>query len=164
MIFIFFSCKNTHEEKKINEAELNEKLLQINQKLVRNESKEIDKFISSHAYQTQMTGTGLRYEIYKHGEGKHPSYQDEVLINYKIYLLNDSLCYSSDTTKPVKFKLGIGEQIRGLEEGLMLMVPGDKANLIIPSHLAFGNSGDNSAIPPLSPILINVELIKVNSK
>jgi len=41
---------------------------------------------------------------------------------------------------------------------------GDKAKLIIPSHLAFGLAGDMDQIPPLSPIVYDIEVLDKISK
>ena len=132
---ILTSCNNKSPDKNISQAELSEKLTKMNMLLVENESKKIDDFIRRRTFKTTRTGTGLRYEIYEHGKGEKPSFRSEVEINYDVYLLGGDLCYSSDTTGPIKLMLGIGEQVSGLEEGLMLMVPGDKARLILPGYV-----------------------------
>ena len=158
---ILTSCNNKSPDKNISQAELSEKLTKMNMLLVENESKKIDNFIRRRTFKTTRTGTGLRYEIYEHGKGEKPSFRSEVEINYDVYLLGGDLCYSSDTTGPIKLMLGIGEQVSGLEEGLMLMVPGDKARLILPAHLAYGMNGDAMKIPPASALYFDVELLKV---
>ena len=161
IILIAIGCKNNSADKKIDQAEINEKLTKMNRIIVENESKKIEDFIKSHSFQTQMTGTGLRYQIYKHGSGEKPGIRSQVEINYKVFLLDGKLCYSSDSTGAVKIRLGVGEQVRGLEEGIMLMVPGDNAHLILPSHLGFGMTGDQAKIPPGSALYFNVELLKI---
>ena len=42
------------------------------------------------------------------------------------------------------------------------MIPGDKARLILPAHLAYGMGGDQSKIPPASALFYDVELISVS--
>ena len=85
---------------------------------------------------------------------------DEVQIVCKVFLLDVTLCYETDTTNPVAFKLGEGMQIRGLEEGIMTMIPGESARLIIPNHLAYGLRGDGEKIPPGAALFIDVKLLK----
>jgi FKBP-type peptidyl-prolyl cis-trans isomerase len=87
--------------------------------------------------------------------------KDEAEIKYRVFLLDGTLCYSSDSAGPVKLRLGVGEQVSGLEEGLMLMVPGDKAHLILPAHLGYGMAGDQVKIPPASALYFDVELVNV---
>jgi len=161
LLLIFVSCRNNSEDKKMDESKLNEELTRMNRIMVGNESKEIEKFISSHGFHTTMTGTGLRYEIYKSEKGKHPSYQSEVIVNYKLYLLNGTLCYTTVKQGPEKFRLGVGDQVKGLEEVLMLMVPGEKAHAILPAHLGYGMSGLDRKIPPASALYYDVELVDV---
>jgi FKBP-type peptidyl-prolyl cis-trans isomerase FkpA len=82
-------------------------------------------------------------------------------LKYKIFLLDGTLCYSSDSSGTAKFRLGEGQQVKGLEEGVLLMRKGDKARLILPAHLAYGMSGDNDKIPPARPVFFDIELINV---
>lgn len=160
-ILITYGCKNNSSDKKIDQAEINERLTKMNRTIVENESKKIEDFIKAHSFQTQMTGTGLRYQIYKHGSGEKPVIHSTVEIKYKVFLLNGKLCYSSDSSGAVKIRLGVGEQVRGLEEGIMLMVPGDHAHLILPSHLGFGMTGDQAKIPPGSALYFDVEFLNI---
>ena len=44
------------------------------------------------------------------------------------------------------------------------MRPGGKANLIIPSNLAFGEKGRSNVIPPYTTLICEVELLKVQTK
>lgn len=161
IVLLSSSCKNNSTDKKIDQSEINEKLTKMNRIMVENESKKIDDFITAHSFQTSMTGTGLRYQIYKHGKGERPAIHTVVEIKYKVFLLDGTLCYSNDSTGPVKIRLGVGEQVRGLEEGIMLMMSGDKAYLILPSHLGYGMTGDQSKIPPASALFYDVELLNV---
>ena len=158
---ILTSCKNNSMEAKIDPTEINEKLTKMNRVFVENETKKINDFIMAHLFQTNMTGTGLRYQIYKNGNGEKPDIHSDVEISYKVYLLNGTLCYSSDSVLPTKIRLGVGEQVRGLEEGIMLMATGDKAHLILPSHLGYGMAGDQTKIPPGSALYFDVELFKI---
>jgi peptidylprolyl isomerase len=49
----------------------------------------------------------------------------------------------------------------GLNEAVKLLSIGDKAKLILPSHLAYGLLGDFDKIPPQSILLIDVQLNKI---
>ena len=161
MGLILFSCKNNVTDKRIDQTDINERLTLMNRKMVENESKKINDFIEAHSFNTTLTGTGLRYQIYKSGKGEKPGINSDVEINYKVFLLDGTLCYSSDSTGPTKIRLGVGDQVRGLEEGILLMLPGDKARLILPSHLAYGMTGDQEKIPPGSALFYEVELLNV---
>jgi len=164
IFFLFiYSCKNnSQDKKKPAPIDINEKLAQMNRILIENESKRIDEFIAKRSFNIQRTGSGLRYEIYHHGNGEKPKMNDTVAIKYKVFLLDGTLCYANDSSGPLKLRIGVGEQVRGLEEGLMLMSVGDKAHLILPAHLAYGTSGDQGKIPPASSLYYNVELLSLN--
>ena len=49
----------------------------------------------------------------------------------------------------------------GLNEAVKLMSAGDKAKLLLPSHLALGLVGDQDKIPPLAILYIDVELLEI---
>lgn len=58
--------------------------------------------------------------------------------------------------------LGVGRVIKGWDEGIPGMKVGGKRTLIIPAEMAYGsrNVGDG-LIPPNSPLIFDVELIRV---
>ena len=63
--------------------------------------------------------------------------------------------------EPFKFQLGVGQVIRGWDEGLQ-MCPGEKRKLIIPSHLGYGDSGAGDRIPPKATLVFEVECISID--
>ena len=62
---------------------------------------------------------------------------------------------------PISFVLGRGEVIAGWDEGIALMRKGEKAQLIIPSALAYGSRGSGRTIPPNAVLRFEVELTNV---
>jgi FKBP-type peptidyl-prolyl cis-trans isomerase len=63
--------------------------------------------------------------------------------------------------KPIDFVLGRGQVIAGWDEGIALMRKGEKAELFIPSALAYGPAGSRGSIPPNAVLRFEVELTDV---
>ena len=61
--------------------------------------------------------------------------------------------------QPQEFIVALDDVEAGLHEGIQKLAIGDKAIFILPAHLAHGVSGDQSAIPPQSPLVYDIELI-----
>ena len=111
----------------------------------------------------ETTETGLWYMIYEKGTGIPSSNGKIATIKYNVYLLDGTLCYSSEKTGPKKFTIGKGGVERGLEEGVLMLHMGDKARFILPPHLAQGLTGDGNKIPSRSIILYEVELTQISN-
>lgn len=57
-----------------------------------------------------------------------------------------------------KFTLGMGQVIKGWDEGLQKLKHGDKAIILIPSRLGYGTRGAGGSIPPNAPLVFEVEI------
>jgi peptidyl-prolyl cis-trans isomerase A (cyclophilin A) len=55
----------------------------------------------------------------------------------------------------------MGQVIAGWDEGIQLLQVGDKARLVIPSHIAYGSAGAGGVIPPNATLVFDVELVAV---
>lgn len=139
-----------------------QQLIDLNRKLLENEKKNIDDFVKSKGWKMQTTATGLRYMFLKHGKGALAKIGQVATISYTIQLLNGPVVYSSAQSGLKKFEIGHGGVVAGLEEGIILLKVGDKAKFILPSHLAYGLTGDNHKIPPHTPIIYTLELVNLN--
>jgi len=106
------------------------------------------------------TDSGLRYTVLSKGNGDSPNKGDLVKVHYKGQLLDETVFDSSyKRNEPIEFKVGIGQVIPGWDEGIMLLKKGDKARFVIPSNLAYGESGAGGVIPPNSTLIFEVELL-----
>ena len=108
------------------------------------------------------TNSGLRYKIIQKGDGKKATKGAKVSVHYKGQLLDGTVFDSSYKRKqPIDFNVGIGQVISGWDEGIQLLQVGDKARLVIPSHLAYGERGAGGVIPPNATLIFDVELMDV---
>ncbi|MCC6384503.1 MAG: FKBP-type peptidyl-prolyl cis-trans isomerase [Bacteroidia bacterium] len=157
------SCiHNQENDQQATPAEMKERLIRANRIFVKNQLDDIDGYIATNELKTDSTQTGLRYFINRTGEsGKRASVQDIAGIRYKVQLLDGRDCYTADSSLYREFDLSQDDIPSGLREGILMMNEGDKAMFIIPSHLAFGLTGDGDCIPPNAALIINVKLEKV---
>ncbi len=160
-LLIPFGCKQETQEQQSKESpkNLKEPLINANKHMVKAEDEMIRDFLARYQWDVKTSGTGLRYYIYHHGEGKKPHPGDEVQLKYTARLITGELLYTSDSNGPLVFEIGKSDVISGLQEAALLLKKGDKAKLIIPSHLAYGFTGDDNLIPPKAPLVYDVELI-----
>lgn len=107
------------------------------------------------------TTTGLKYEDVVVGSGESPRMGSEVTVHYTGTLLDGTKFDSSvDRGQPFTFRIGLGQVIRGWDEGVMSMKVGGKRKLIIPPDLGYGSTRKGK-IPPNSTLLFDVELLGV---
>jgi FKBP-type peptidyl-prolyl cis-trans isomerase len=110
----------------------------------------------------EVTSSGLRYKITDKGNGNSAVVGKNVKVHYKGQLIDGTVFDSSfKRNEPIEFTLGIGQVIKGWDEGLSLLSEGDKARFIIPSDLAYGETGAGGVIPPNANLIFDVELVSV---
>jgi len=110
------------------------------------------------------TESGLRYEDIVVGTGPSPQSGQEVTVHYTGTLEDGTKFDSSlDRGQPFKFKIGLGQVIKGWDEGVMTMKVGGKRKLVIPPQLGYGRRGVGP-IPPNSTLVFEVELLEVQSQ
>jgi hypothetical protein len=108
------------------------------------------------------TPSGLKYIDQKVGDGASPAPGKEVTVHYTGTLENGTKFDSSvDRGQPFTFKIGVGQVIKGWDEGVMSMKVGGKRKLIIPGNLGYGAMGSGSKIPPNATLHFDVELLGV---
>ena len=83
-----------------------------------------------------------------------------MLVHYVGKLLDGRQFDSSyDRGKPLDFIVGIGQVIKGWDEGITQLKKGQKAVLTCPPDYAYGARGVPGVIPPNSTLVFEVELI-----
>ena len=127
-------------------------------KIVELENEEIDLVIKHYQWKMEQTNTGLRYEITKRGVGKNIEKGETVTLEYSIMLLNGEKIYNSKDDGLKQFVVEKSEEIAALHEAMKMMNKGAEARLIIPSHLAYGASGDGNRIAPYQTLIMKVKI------
>ena len=109
------------------------------------------------------TASGLEYIEVEAGTGEQAAAGKTVSVHYT-GKFQDGKVFDSSISRgePIKFPLGAGRVIKGWDEGSALMKVGGKAQLVIPPHLAYGESGAGGVIPPNATLVFDVELVSVD--
>jgi FKBP-type peptidyl-prolyl cis-trans isomerase len=108
------------------------------------------------------TPSGLKYVDEVVGTGASPKQGQNVTVHYTGTLQNGTKFDSSvDRGQPYTFPIGVGQVIRGWDEGVMTMKVGGKRRLIIPPNLGYG-AVTKPNIPGNSTLIFEVELLGVN--
>ncbi len=140
------------------------------------EGTKLQKYIDDNKLKVEKLPSGLQIATVIAGKGMQPQAGDSVQVNYtgklvsgkvfdtslpdvakKANIFNPSRPYST-----LNLVIGRGNVIPGFDEGVMKMKQGEKATLLIPSNLAYGEQGmPGGMIGPFTPLVFELELVKV---
>ena len=88
---------------------------------------------------------------------------DKLTMEYTGKLFSDGKQFDSSIGRaPFEFTLGVGQVIKGWDQGIMGMCIGEKRKLTIPSELGYGAAGAGADIPPNAALVFDIELFKIN--
>ncbi|KAK3706184.1 hypothetical protein LTR37_012885 [Vermiconidia calcicola] len=88
---------------------------------------------------------------------------DKIAVNYRGTLQSTGVEFDASYNRgiPFKFTLGSGQVIKGWDEGLLDMCPGEGRRLIIPPGLGYGDRGAPPAIPGGATLVFETELVDI---
>jgi len=109
----------------------------------------------------------LTIENLQEGEGRAAEKGLSVIVHYTGWIYDQSqgegrgkkFDSSLDRREPFTFVLGVGQVIKGWDEGVKDMKVGGKRVIIIPSDMAYGARGAGDVIPPNTDLIFEVELL-----
>lgn len=103
--------------------------------------------------------SGLKFQELLVGTGRMPTRGRNVAIKYTLRLESGKLVDKSRKA-PFKFRLGVGEVIKGMDIGVETMREGGQRHLIIPPELGYGSEGSPPAIPKNSMLFFDITLVR----
>jgi peptidylprolyl isomerase len=108
------------------------------------------------------TPSGLKYQDEHVGDGASPVTGKSVTVHYTGTLTDGKKFDSSrDRGQPFKFVIGVGQVIKGWDEGVAGMKVGGRRKLMIPASLGYGARGVPGVIPGGAELHFDVELLGV---
>lgn len=123
-----------------------------------------EEFLSQNAEKegVTVTASGLQYRVLSSGGGSGDTagVADIVRVHYRGTLI-DGTEFDSSYSRGEPAEFPVNRVIAGWTEALQLMREGDKWELVIPSDLAYGDSGAGALIGPGATLVFEVELIKI---
>jgi len=110
---------------------------------------------------TTTTASGLKVVFTERGDGAQAVAGSVVKVHY-VGKLQDGTEFDNSVKRgePIEFPVGQGYVIKGWDEGIAMMRVGDKATLVIPPAIGYGDR-DMGTIPPNSTLYFDVELVAV---
>ena len=107
------------------------------------------------------TESGLQFRVIKQGCGPKPTAESSVTVDYQGQFIDGTIFESSATLgKPSTFL--VNKVIRGWKEAIQHMQVGAEHEFFIPQHLAYGERGTESGIPPYATLIFRLKLISIN--
>lgn len=108
----------------------------------------------------EVTDSGLAYRILDEGDGDKPGSRDTVEVHYEGRLTNGDV-FDSSHQRGETATFPLNRVIPGWTEGLQLIAPGGRIELVIPAELGYGSRGAPPNIPGGATLIFEVELIDV---
>ena len=103
---------------------------------------------------------GLLYKVEVSGSGKTPKLSDRVKVRYEGRHVDGKVFDKSKGEDPQEFR--VDRTVAGWQEVLPLMREGDKWEVVVPSHLAYGAKGNPFGnIGPNETLVFTIELVHV---
>lgn len=110
---------------------------------------------------TKLVSGGVSIEDRKAGDGPKTKNGSKVSIRYVGKLKNGKVFDSNTKGKPFNFKIGSGECIKGMEQGVLGMAAGGERRVEIPAASAYGKQS-LPGIPANSDLIFDIKLLKFN--
>lgn len=145
-----------------------EEIEEAHDKVALNEVESIAQQVTGqdHTMEFIKLESGLQYRVLNQAttDAKKPEAGQRVTVHYTGWLVDekgnktDKFDSSLDRGQKFTFTVGIGQVIKGWDQALLDMKIGEKREIVLPPHLAYGKHGAGGAIPGNATLLFEVEL------
>lgn len=131
------------------------------------DEKKIKKYLADNKVKATKAPSGIYYNITQKGLGPTAAKGKKVSMNYTGRTL-DGRVFDSNTdpkfghVSPFTFTLGMGQVIKGWDEGVQLLQLGTKGTFYIPSEMGYGANGMGQQIPPNAVLMFDVEVVGID--
>lgn len=131
------------------------------------EKKSLDKYIAENKIKEKPTASGLYVIVTEKKKGRMPVKGNKITVQYTGKFLNGEVFDALLPNHPLTFVLGEGKMLEGWEEAFAMLHEGEKATLIIPSELGYGEKGKRNAasgvyiVPPYTALIYEVEIVSI---
>lgn len=142
-----------------NQKNLQEALIKANQVAIAEERQMIARYAERRGWDLREA-RGIYYQRYHDGHGKKVVEGSYVVYDYTLSLINGVIITKSDTPEQMTVSAK-GSEVSGLHRAMGLFSQGDKAKVIVPSHLAYGLAGNQKDIPQKSTLIYDIHLLRV---
>jgi FKBP-type peptidyl-prolyl cis-trans isomerase len=140
-----------------------EQLIELNKLKIADENAEIEGFFKNRQWQMEKTDRGVFFRIYEKGRGREIKTGNEIFCEYTLSLITGEVIYHSKNEGILNVVVGKNDLPSGLEEAILKLHQGDKANIIVPSYLAYGLAGDSNKIPSAATLIYDIYITQVNN-
>lgn len=123
----------------------------------------LQNYLNENKIFVDATKTGLFFIPIKEGRGARPDTGDMCQVHISVReLMTNDLLYSNFGERPMDIEYGKGFDTEGFREGLGMLRPGGKAQLLVPSWIGVGTAG-MEVVAPFSTLVYEVELLAIRS-
>ncbi len=163
MMVLMLACgpsgKDEDKKEKHSRKGLEEALIEANKSAVEAEREMIHNYARRYRWPLKKA-KGVYYAIYEEGDGQSIQMGDEVLFRYSLKLINGSEIQTRRHPESLIIGKG-GDVVSGLHRAMQLLSKGDRAKVIVPSHLAYGLAGDQDKIPSKATLIYDIQVLDV---
>lgn len=139
-------------------------LIQMQQQAIEN-AKNSHKFLVQNARKVgvKTTKSGLQFQVLRANLAfgqSYPKVNSKVKVHYEGRAI-DGTVFDSSIARDEPVVLDMSHLIAGLQEGLTMMKPSQKARFFIPAELAYGGIGSGTSIQPNQAVVFDIELLEI---